>query len=118
MTVREIVHTCSNAHVARAALISIGGDFAAKVSERARETDLTAGAFVAHLVKDFCRVANDDDWDDVDEVARGADQPILFGLRHIVGKAIGVKAGPSVAIEGLGASQRIRGASARGACAF
>jgi|SRR5579872_2031422 hypothetical protein len=118
MTVREIVHTCSNADVARAALISIGGEFAAKVSEKARETDLTTGAFVAHLVKDFSRRANDDDWDDVDEAARGADQPILYGLRHIVGKAIGVSAGPTIAIEGLGSSRRIRGAFAHDACAF
>jgi hypothetical protein len=118
MTVREIIHTCSNAHVARAALISIGGEFAAKVSEKARETDLTAGAYVAFLVKDFSRQASDDDWDDVDEAARGADQPILFGLRHIVGKAIGVRAGPSIAIEGLCSSKRIRGAFTQGASAF
>ena len=118
MTVREIVHTCSNAHVARAALISIGGEFAAKVSEKARETELTAGAYVAHLIKDFSRRANDDDWDDIDEAVRGVDQPILFGLRHIVGKAIGVNAGPTIALDGFGSSQRIRGAFARGACAF
>jgi hypothetical protein len=118
MTVREIVRTCSNAHVARAALASIGGEFAARVSEKARETELTTGVFVAHLVKDFSRRAGDDEWDEVDEAARGADQPILSGLRYIVGSALGVSASPSLFIEGLAPSQRVRGPIGRGFCAI
>ena len=58
-TLREIVRTCSNAHVAQAAVASIGGDFARRFA------------------------------------ARGADQPILTGLRHILDR--GLSAGESKA---------------------
>ena len=84
MIAREIVHTCSNAYVARAALASIGGEFAARVVDKAHKKNLSAGAFVAHVVKDFSRRAADEEWDGVDEAARGADQPILSGLRYIL----------------------------------
>ena len=81
MLAREIIRTCSNAHVARAALVSIGGAFADEVAAKARENNRTAGAFVADVVKDFSASAEDDEWDSVDEAGRGADQPILSGLR-------------------------------------
>ena len=84
MTAREIIHTCSNVHVARAALASMGGDVAARVVDRAQSANLSVGALVAHMVKDFSRRAEDDQWDGVDEAARGADQPILSGLRYIL----------------------------------
>jgi hypothetical protein len=84
MIAREIIHTCSNVHVARAALASIGGDLAARVLDRARGANLAGGAFVAHLVKDFLRRAVDEEWDGLDHAAQGADQPILSGLRYIL----------------------------------
>jgi hypothetical protein len=84
MILREIVHTCSNAHVARAALASIGGDFAADFAARASQSNMPAGVLVAHIVKEFSIKAADEEWEGVDEAVRGADQPILSGLRYIL----------------------------------
>ena len=39
MIVREIVKTCSNPHVARAAVASIGGDFARRLLTRRGEKE-------------------------------------------------------------------------------
>lgn len=84
MILREIVHTCSNAHVARAALASIGGDFAKQFALDASRRDLPVGVLAARMVKDFSTRAADEEWDGVDEAVRGADQPILSGLRYIL----------------------------------
>ena len=84
MIVREIVRTCSNPHVARAAVASIGGDFARRVSRDAEKRNLTSGLFAAGLVRRFSRRAGARDWEGVDEATRGADQPILSGLRYIL----------------------------------
>jgi hypothetical protein len=84
MIVREIVLTCSNPHVARAAVLSIGGDFARRLSRDAAKRNLTSGAFAAGLVRRFSRHAGDGDWKGAGEATRGADQPILSGLRFIL----------------------------------
>ncbi|HEV3044775.1 MAG TPA: hypothetical protein VGY52_13000 [Roseiarcus sp.] len=116
MLAREIIHTCSNVHVARAALASIGGELAAQVAKKARETNLTTGALVADLVKDFSRRARDDDWDGVDEAARGADQPILSGLRYILVAKLGMQESRSFFGNGLCPSPWVLGPLAGGAC--
>jgi hypothetical protein len=84
MIVTEIVHTCSNPHVARAALASIGGDFAADFAAKASLRNMSAGTLAAHLVKKFSVRATGEERDSVDEAARATDQPILSGLRHIL----------------------------------
>ena len=84
MIVREIVLTCSNPHVARAAVLSIGGDFARRFSHDAAKRNLTSGVFAAGLVRRFSREARHGDWEGVDGAARGADQPILSGLKYIL----------------------------------
>ncbi len=84
MIVREIVLTCSNPHVARAAVASIGGDFARRFSRDAAQRNVSSGVFAAWLVRRFSRQAGNGDWEGVDEAARGADQPILSGLRYIL----------------------------------
>jgi hypothetical protein len=84
MILREIVHTCSNPHVARAALASIGGDFAADFADRASRRNMPVGVLAARLVKEFSVKAAEEEWDGVDEAVRGADQPILSGLRYIL----------------------------------
>ena len=53
MIVREILRTCSNPHVARAAVASIGGDFARRLSCDAAKRNLTSGIFAAGLVRRF-----------------------------------------------------------------
>ena len=84
MIVREIVRTCSNPHIARAAVVSIGGDFARHFSRDAAKRNLPSGIFAAGLVRRFSRQAGVRDWEGVDEATRGADQPILSGLRYIL----------------------------------
>ena len=87
MIKREIVRTCSNPHVARAAVASIGGDFASKFCQDAARRNLTSGLLAARMVREFARDAGDGDWEALDEVTRGADMPILSGLRHILDRA-------------------------------
>ena len=70
MILREIVHTCSNAHVARAALASIGGDFAQQFAVFASHRNISAGVLAARMVKEFSTKAADEEWDGVDEVVR------------------------------------------------
>jgi hypothetical protein len=82
--VREILRTCSNPHVARAAVASIGGDLAQRVSRDAAKRNLPSGIFAAGLVRRFSRAAGARHWEGVDEATRGADQPILSGLRYIL----------------------------------
>jgi hypothetical protein len=84
VVLREIVHTCSNAHIARAALASIGGDFARDVAAAARVRDMPPGVLVASIVRDFSHRAAEKDWRAADQAIHGADQPILSGLRFIV----------------------------------
>jgi len=84
----EIVHSCSNRHVAYAALSSIGGDFAKLVVARATLSSLAPGLFVAATVKEFSRRAEDYEWDGLEDAMRGADQPVLTGLRHILDRSM------------------------------
>ncbi len=85
---REIVRTCSNALVARAALVSIGGDFAERFAADASRRDLPSGVFAARLVRDFAIKAGDEEREGVCEATRGADQPILSGLRYILDRRL------------------------------
>ena len=85
---REIVRTCSNAHVAHAAVASIGGDFAERFAVDASRRDLPSGVFAASLVRDFAIEADKDEWEGVCEATRGADQPILSGLRYILDRRL------------------------------
>jgi hypothetical protein len=88
MIVREIVRTCSNPHVARAAVVSIGGEFARRFSSNAAKRNLPSGHFAAGIVRRFSRQAGASDWRGVDEAIRGADQPILSGLRYILEQGV------------------------------
>src|SRR5258708_32520033 len=84
MILREIGHTCANAHVARAALASIGGDFARRFAADASRRNVPVGVRAALMVREFSARAAGEEWDGVDEAVRGADQPILSGLRYIL----------------------------------
>ncbi|MGD0642400.1 MAG: hypothetical protein ABSC22_16775 [Roseiarcus sp.] len=89
---REIVRTCSNAHVARAALASIGGEFAVQFAADATRRNLSSGALAARLVREFAESVDEVGWEEVAQVTRGADQPILMGLRHILDRSLRVEA--------------------------
>ena len=88
MILREIVLTCSNPHVARAAVASIGGDFASRFSRGAAERNIPSGLLAARLVRHFVRNADEGDWLGLNEAARGADMPILAGLRYILDRGL------------------------------
>jgi len=90
MVVDEIFHTCSNPHLARAALASIGGEFSRHFAGEASRNDASPGVHAALIVKAFADKASREDRDDVWQAARGSDQPILAGLKHILGRAISV----------------------------
>src|SRR5580693_101571 len=88
MIVLEIVKTCSNPHIARAAVASIGGDFARRFKRDAATRNLSSGLLASHLVRHFAQKAEEADWEGVDEATRGADQPILSGLRYILERGV------------------------------
>lgn len=88
MIVREIVVTCSNPHVASAAVASIGGEFARRFERDAANRSLSSGMLASCLVRDFARRADDSDWESVGEATRGADTPVLTGLRYILERGL------------------------------
>ncbi|RBP13771.1 hypothetical protein DFR50_11133 [Roseiarcus fermentans] len=91
MIVREIIDTCANPHVARAAVLSIGGDFARRLSRDAAGRNVTSGLLASKLVREFACQAGEGDWERLDDAIRGADMPILSGLRHIIERSAGLK---------------------------
>ena len=48
-----VIHTCSNEHVAQAAVLSIGGELAASVAVEATRRGSSVGKYVARAVVDF-----------------------------------------------------------------
>ena len=88
MMVREIVSTCSNPHVAHAAILSIGGDFARRFERDAARRNLSSGLLASRLVRRFLRRADVGDWEGARAAARNADMPILSGLRYILERGL------------------------------
>ena len=84
MVLDEIVRTCSNIHVANAALASIGGAFARSFATDASRRNLSPGMLASLVVKEFSANASPAQRADLRAAARGADQPILAGLRHVL----------------------------------
>ncbi len=95
MIYREIVHTCSNSYVADAALISIGGDIARAVADKASRHSMSRGAYAAKLVQEFAVRADDGDQRGVLAAARGSEQPILSGLQYILARGVGMERPPA-----------------------
>lgn len=86
--IAEIVHTCSNEKVAQAAVASLGSDFAGKVRDKATTYGMTVGAFTANVVLDFHKSVGEAEKEAIRKAMRGADQPILLGLSHILRPAL------------------------------
>jgi hypothetical protein len=84
MTAQTIAHTCSNVHVAGAALASIGGEFASRFATSASRRNMLPGSLAAQMVKEFSKRASNDEWNSFQKAVRGSDQPILAGLRYIL----------------------------------
>jgi hypothetical protein len=86
--IADLIHSCSNEKIAQAAVASIGGGFAERVRAAACENGVSPGRFVAVIVRDFGRRANEQTRHNLRLKIAGADQPILFGLRHIIESAL------------------------------
>jgi hypothetical protein len=84
MVLDEIVRTCSNVHVANAALAAIGGAFAKGFAADASRRNLPPGMLASLVVKEFSATASPAQRADVSAAARGGEQPVLSGLRHIL----------------------------------
>jgi hypothetical protein len=88
VTYREIVHTCSHVEVARAAVDSIGGEIARRVTAEASRRKVSRGAFVAEIVRKFAASADEMDLANVSAATRNSDVPVLSGLRYILEREI------------------------------
>jgi hypothetical protein len=84
MSIDEIVHTCSNEHVARAAVASIGISFASRVRFVADLLGVSVGAFTARTVRTFGAEASVGARREVMRAMIRSDQPILRGLEAIL----------------------------------
>ena len=85
----EILRSCSNPHIAAAAVASIGGAFAARAKLLAGAAGMHEGAFVAREVMRFAEEACDDQRVELADALRGSDQPILLGLQLIIAISMG-----------------------------
>lgn len=85
----DLLHSCANPLVARAALASIGGGFAERVRQHAEARDMSAGVFAARAVAEFARQAEADDLAALGRAIGDADLPLLEGLRVILDRALG-----------------------------
>jgi hypothetical protein len=84
----EIIKSCGNAHIAEAAVRSIGVGFAHEVRHSAGARGLSLGTFAAASVRQFDREAPPDVRQALLRTMRRTDQPILAGLRFIVDYAM------------------------------
>lgn len=87
----EILRSCSNSHIAGAAVASIGGSFATRVGLLARAADVREGVYVAHTVRSFASDATDEERAALAAALHRNDQPILLGVQLIVAHETGAK---------------------------
>jgi hypothetical protein len=88
MSIDEIVHTCSNENVARAAVASIGFSFASRIKCAAEGAGVSVGTFTARAVRSFAEVASISGKLEVIRAMSGSDQPILRGLEVILSREL------------------------------
>jgi hypothetical protein len=88
MLVADLIHSCSNEKVAQAALMCIGDRFAERVRVAAKEKGMNVGRFVAVVVRDFARRADENVREALRERITGDDQPLLKGLRAVLEPAL------------------------------
>jgi hypothetical protein len=84
MLIDEIVHTCSNEHVAKAAVASIGLAFASRVKCAADLHGVSIGVFAARAVREFGEDTEPLERRAIDRAIHKTDQPILRGLQIIL----------------------------------
>jgi len=84
MLIAELVNSCSHEPVARAAILSLGRDFTARIERAAGNRGQSAGAYAARRVVRFADRAGEIEWRSLSRAMEGADMPVLDGLRYIL----------------------------------
>jgi len=92
MLIADMIHSCSNANVAGAAVACIGGNFADRVACAADRKGVDVGHFVSLVVRDFARASTPEAIGALAHELAGADQPILQGIVQLVEPALGADA--------------------------
>ena len=81
MIVADILHSLNDKAVAEAAVVSIGGEFAATMKSQAARRGMTLGGLTSSLVSGFAIGASERDWRVLMSTMAGQDHPVLAGLR-------------------------------------
>ena len=84
MLVKEIVRTCVNENVARAAVASLGRRFAVDVAEAATISGMTVGGFTALSVRRFAHHGEEGELRSVVAAMNNSQEPLLAGLHRIL----------------------------------
>jgi hypothetical protein len=84
MLIADMIHSCSNAKVAGAAVACIGGLFADRVACAAERKGMDVGDFVSVVVREFACGASHETIGALAHKMSGSDQPILQGLIHVL----------------------------------
>ncbi|QLP98395.1 MAG: hypothetical protein HZY79_14865 [Rhodoblastus sp.] len=82
--VADLLHACAHPAVAGAALFALSADAIERARVGAARRRQSIGAFVAHSVADFARVASERDKALLARRMRGAPAPIVAGLEAIL----------------------------------
>ena len=84
----DILHCCANDHVAKAAVASIGGDFARRVALVANALGLSFGPYAAREIRSFADEADASELTALVDFIQGSDHPVLDGVRYILQRAL------------------------------
>ncbi len=88
MRTTELFRSCSNEHVAAAALACIGGSLEQRVETAARRAGLSRGALIVRLLCDFDRKADPKRKKTLEQGMSTNEMPILAGLQQVVETAL------------------------------
>jgi hypothetical protein len=88
MRTTELFRTCSNEHVASAALSCIGGALERRVEKAAHRAGISRGAYVVRLLLDYERQADLKRRNILQQGMARQEMPILAGLQHVIESAL------------------------------
>lgn len=81
---KEIINSCSHDAVADAAVQSLGFEFYSRMKLLAGAHQKSAGAYAAHLVRQFAADADEHAWTQLALAVERRDMPVLAGLNFIL----------------------------------
>jgi hypothetical protein len=95
MLIEEIIRTCANENVAKAAVVSLGTRFAGDVEDTALACGLTIGSYAARSVERFARDGDEATLRAVIAAMQGSQEPLLAGLHRILSSRLAADVPPS-----------------------